>query len=212
MGLVEARAKFKAQSFVLKYIFKVVCLSKTKQSSLVLLAMENSAIEGMKSMEMEDRDAASPKTSLLLSREKLAADRLSLISAMEKAAVEGFKPKDSEAAIRKIRICVEGYDTSLPYDDVKSALKSHLSSCGEILDICIPRYVEPDALNRYDAGKLTPEMSPKTFAIKNSYITFSGYWMCVSGYDTSLPDDDIKRVMIKHFSPCGPITQVHQLG
>ncbi|VVB14045.1 unnamed protein product [Arabis nemorensis] len=149
---------------------------------------------------------------------------------MEKAAVEGFKPKDSEGATRKSRIRVEGYDTSLPYDDVKSALRRRFSSCGEIMDICIPRYVEPDALNIYalvtllgeDAvekalklhgsdvggwkvlvrdypipGELTPEMAAK-IAIKNSYptyVAFSGYWMTVSGYNTSLPEDDIKRGM-----------------
>lgn len=42
-----------------------------------------------------------------------------------------FFPCRSEA------ISVTGYDPSLPQDDVKSALRKHFASCGEITDILV---------------------------------------------------------------------------
>ncbi|KFK25386.1 hypothetical protein AALP_AA8G107300 [Arabis alpina] len=94
--------------------------------------------------------------------------------------MQSLELNDSEAATLKSRICVEGYATSLPYDDVKSALMKLFSSCGDITNICLPRYVDPVAINR----------------------------MSVSGYDTLLPNDDIKSVLMKHFSSCGVVHQV----
>ncbi|XP_010423843.1 PREDICTED: nucleolin 2-like [Camelina sativa] len=75
---------------------------------------------------------------------------------MEESINKGLKSlklNDSDAAIRVIRdvrrVVVTGYDTGLPRDVVKSALRKHFASCGEITDVYIPKnYTKDNTLSK----------------------------------------------------------------
>ncbi|CAH2071506.1 unnamed protein product [Thlaspi arvense] len=48
------------------------------------------------------------------------------------AAMEAFMKETSKP---RVRISVEGYDTSLPGEDIKKALANHFASCGEVFNV-----------------------------------------------------------------------------
>ncbi|CAH2053322.1 unnamed protein product [Thlaspi arvense] len=142
-----------------------------------------------------------------------------------------FKLFESEAAMYafmketskpRVRISVEGYDTSLPEEDIKKALIDHFASCGEVFNVTFSEGrvgrafvilrgdgAEEKALqlDGSDVGgwsarvKVTPE--------ETYYDTRFRFGITVRGYDTSVPADELKSTLIKHFSSCGEITHVY---
>ncbi|XP_018478694.2 nucleolin 1-like [Raphanus sativus] len=140
-------------------------------------------------------------------------------------------------------ISVEGYDTSLPEDDIKSELINHFKSCGEVFNVILRE--DPDSpnldtralvillgegaeekalqLNGTDIGgwkalvKVEPEEEEEDEETQR-YESFLideltndrrfWYGVTVSGYNTSLPADEVKTCLKQHFSSCGEITHV----
>ncbi|CAA7039776.1 unnamed protein product [Microthlaspi erraticum] len=136
------------------------------------------------------------------------------------------------------RICVEGYDTSLPAVDVKLALRRHFASCGGIFHIYIPTDVGSGLLNRFGfmyvrgegaeekvlrlsgsdmGGRNVVAMSYPfrepdlnlVLAPTEVYSSSSIRRICVEGYDTSLAADDVHYALRKHFASCGEVVHVY---
>ncbi|CAA7046280.1 unnamed protein product [Microthlaspi erraticum] len=61
--------------------------------------------------------------------------KFKLVEAEVDPAMEAFKKP-------RVRISVEGYDTSLPQEDINKALVDLFSSCGEIINVAIP--IDPE--------------------------------------------------------------------
>ncbi|VVB12029.1 unnamed protein product [Arabis nemorensis] len=132
------------------------------------------------------------------------------------------------------RISVEGYDTSLPADDIKDVLRNHFYSCGEVCEVEVPRdplcafvYIQGKdsekhalALNGRDLGgwiaviqslpKIKSTIDPNLAgAIRAAHVRKqSSTMICIKGYDTSLPLDHVKSALIRLFSSCGEITDL----
>lgn len=49
----------------------------------------------------------------------------------------------------RVKISVEGYDTSIPAVDIANALTSHFGSCGRICNLVIPRDPVTNAVDRF---------------------------------------------------------------
>ncbi|XP_024012324.1 nucleolin 1-like [Eutrema salsugineum] len=132
----------------------------------------------------------------------------------------------------RVRICVEGFDTSLPEDDSKKALINHFNSCGKIIifyfeDRCAFMVIRGEdaeekalALNGSDVGgwnvsvKVSPVVYKKSLtpqqrdAMQCNDPRFMHY-ITVTGYDTSVSDDDLKITLRKHFGSCGEIIHMY---
>ncbi|CAA7039742.1 unnamed protein product [Microthlaspi erraticum] len=134
------------------------------------------------------------------------------------------------------RIYVEGYDTSLPADDVNFALREHFASCGEMIHVYIPTVVGSRCLtlNRYGfiyvrgegAEEKALELSgsdmggrnlvTKAYPFHETYLDLEltpmkaeyslQQTMKVSGYDTSLPEKVVESMLRRHFSSCGMLS------
>ncbi|ESQ48108.1 hypothetical protein EUTSA_v10021355mg [Eutrema salsugineum] len=155
---------------------------------------------------------------------------------MDEIAIKGLEPNESIWDLRRRcdKILVEGYDTSLPVNCVRNALREHFSSCGEIVSVNILYDVhgtlnsgilyilgdgaEEKALKlsgsemlgrklvATSAAHRFPKPTPKMAArLANADRKLRSKMIHVSGYDTSLRPDDIKSALINHFSSCGEI-------
>ncbi|KAJ4908670.1 RNA-binding (RRM/RBD/RNP motifs) family protein [Raphanus sativus] len=148
----------------------------------------------------------------------------------------------------RIRIGVEGYNTSLEPIDLYWALESLFKTCGEVDDIEIDRDPVTNALKRScvvilrgegagekalqlngsDIGgrKIVVTSLPPGISVLSSGLSTDvlaarhvahhrrhrSEGISVTGYDTSLPKDDIKNSLSNHFSSCGEITDVFVLN
>ncbi|ESQ40555.1 hypothetical protein EUTSA_v10014517mg [Eutrema salsugineum] len=174
---------------------------------------------------------------------------------MDESAINGIQSLElngSDAAIpesrrfRCARICVEGYDTLLPRDDVDTALRKHFASCGEIAHVSIRRNAGSDLskstyLNRYamiyivgedaeekalalsgsDVGGWTvlvdsaspypKDMSDDELAViraEDRYEGMCGARIVVRGYDDLLDADELMSTLRKHFASCGEVAHI----
>ena len=57
------------------------------------------------------------------------------------------------------RIAVEGYDTSLPREDVDGALREHFASCGNIIHVYVPIDENSGTLCRFVASSSSLDRS-----------------------------------------------------
>ncbi|WZZ83484.1 hypothetical protein YC2023_104056 [Brassica napus] len=147
--------------------------------------------------------------------------------------MQGLELKGSDAEIQKSRrISVEGYDTSLRMEDVDDALREHLASCGKIIHVSIPRNYEETILCRYALVYVNEEDEEKALRLDGSdmggqILRIKSYpfhenhlendlapmkdvkvyrpqqTLKVTGYDTSLPVEDIEIELEKYFSSHG---------
>ncbi|KAG2259758.1 hypothetical protein Bca52824_079052 [Brassica carinata] len=111
--------------------------------------------------------------------------------AMDESAKKGLELNGSDAEIRKSsirRISVEGYDTSLRMEDVDDALREHLASCGKII------HSYP-----FHENHLENDLAP----MKDVKVYLPQQTLKVTGYDTSLPVEDIEIELEKYFSSHG---------
>ncbi|CAA7029025.1 unnamed protein product [Microthlaspi erraticum] len=106
----------------------------------------------------------------------------------------------------RVRISVEGYDTSLPEDDINKALVKLFEKALQL---------EGSDVGGWNvAVKVTPEEDEETDRYRHALLEQVRYdekykfGVAVYGYDTSLPDDDVKSALVKGFSSCGDITCV----
>ncbi|XP_013602654.1 PREDICTED: uncharacterized protein LOC106310008 [Brassica oleracea var. oleracea] len=154
---------------------------------------------------------------------------------MHESAIEGVKGQELNGcdAIRESRISrivVEGYDTSLPREDVEKALRNHFASCGNIIHVYVPINDESDIPNRFSFIYVNGEDEEKALRLNGSdmgggilqiyaYPFHENYLddvlatmkegpghrlqrtLEVTGYDPSLSMDDVESKMCKHFSP-----------
>ncbi|CAH2046901.1 unnamed protein product [Thlaspi arvense] len=136
---------------------------------------------------------------------------------------------------RMPRISVEGYDTSVPQEDIKKALTDHFALCGEVFNVIFSQGrvgrafvilrgdgAEEKALqlDGSDVGgwsarvKVTPEEDEETRRYRATLTRETHedrrfrFGITVEGYDTSVPADELKSTLIEHFSSCGEITHV----
>ncbi|CAF2050982.1 unnamed protein product, partial [Brassica napus] len=144
-----------------------------------------------------------------------------------------LKGSDAEIQKSSIRrISVEGYDTSLRMEDVDDALREHFASCGKIIHVSIPRNYEETILCRYAFVYVNEEDEEKALRLDGSDMggqilqiksypfhethlendlapmkEVKVYWpqqtLKVTGYDTSLPVEDIEIELEKYFSSHG---------
>ncbi|CAN7069294.1 unnamed protein product [Brassica rapa subsp. trilocularis] len=150
---------------------------------------------------------------------------------MERSAIKGMSQltlnesdtKKTRPRKRDIgRICVRGYNTDLPHNDVVNALRKHFSSCGEITDVYI--FEKIDGLHSFgfiyflgegavdkalqlsgiDVGGWTVIAEPYPFMEHAGWDPVA----IVQGYDTCLGKTDIKRMLFDHFSSCGQIKDI----
>ncbi|ESQ54845.1 hypothetical protein EUTSA_v10026130mg [Eutrema salsugineum] len=107
----------------------------------------------------------------------------------------GLIGRDSDIPKIRIirRICVEGYDTSLPEFDVDAALRKHFASCGDVVHVYIPIEELDKPLNRFafvylrgkDAEEKALKLSgskvegKKTLVSKNKEKKIVGGWNLV---------------------------------
>ncbi|CAG7867033.1 unnamed protein product [Brassica rapa] len=143
------------------------------------------------------------------------------------------KGTDAEIRKSSIRrISVEGYDTSLRMEDVDDALRKHFASCGNIIHVYVPRNYEETILCRYAFVYVNEEDVEKALRLDGSDMggqilqiksypfhethlendlapmkEVKVYWpqqtLKVTGYDTSLPVEDIQIELEKYFSSHG---------
>ncbi|CAA7033210.1 unnamed protein product [Microthlaspi erraticum] len=152
-----------------------------------------------------------------------------------------ISPRDYDAAMKsfadswkpQVRICVKGYDTLLPEDEIKKALIGNFNSCGEIDYVGFPRdsscaflvILGEDAeekalaLDGSDAGgwnvsvvkagkkEETREEVEAFLAVLNDKNRRFG--ISVTGFDASLPVDDLKAALRREFASCGEILHVY---
>ncbi|CAN8303324.1 unnamed protein product [Cochlearia groenlandica] len=130
-------------------------------------------------------------------------------------------------------IVVKGYDTCLAQDDVKRALWNHFSSCGEIILVTVNKqrlgtYECSDDRPLCSTGSINiaGDVSKEKLMALSGRDTEGGWTVVVasvrppkeqvinkvvhtratiSGFDTSLNDDEIKNALREHFSQCGEI-------
>ncbi|CAN6902003.1 unnamed protein product [Brassica oleracea] len=146
--------------------------------------------------------------------------------------VEGLELNGCDAEIRESRIsriAVEGYDTSLPREDVDGALREHFASCGNIIHVYVPIDENSGTLCRYALVYVNEEDEEKALRLDGSdmggqILRIKSYpfhenhlendlapmkdvkvyrpqqTLKVTGYDTSLPVEDILE---KYFSSHG---------
>ncbi|CAN6981419.1 unnamed protein product [Brassica rapa subsp. trilocularis] len=148
----------------------------------------------------------------------------------------------------RIRIGVEGYDTSLQPIELYRALESLFKACGEFHNIQIRSDPVTNELQRScivilrgegagdkalqldgsDIGgkkivvtSLPPGLSDLSTGLSTDvlaarhvahHLRNRSEGVSVTGYDTSLPRDDIKNALSNHFSTCGEITDVFLLN
>ncbi|KAL0842877.1 hypothetical protein Bca101_016122 [Brassica carinata] len=148
----------------------------------------------------------------------------------------------------RIRIGVEGYNTSLQPIELYRALESLFKTCGEVHNIKIRRDPVTNALERScivilrgegagdkalqlngsDVGgkkivvtSLPPGLSDLSTGLSTDVLAARhvahhrrnrSEGISVTGYNTSLPKDDIKNALSNHFSNCGEITDVFLLN
>ncbi|CAA7025110.1 unnamed protein product [Microthlaspi erraticum] len=135
------------------------------------------------------------------------------------------------------RICVEGYDTSLPANDVNFALRDHFSSCGEMTHVYIPKGVKRGLLNRFGFVYVRVEgaeervlglsgrdmggriIVAKPYPFHETYLepevaplraadSPRQRTMVVTGYDTRLPKAVVESMLRMHFYLCGRLSFV----
>ncbi|XP_013623813.1 PREDICTED: uncharacterized protein LOC106329692 [Brassica oleracea var. oleracea] len=143
----------------------------------------------------------------------------------------------------KVRIGVEGYNiSSLQTLDLVRSLSRLFESCGEILDVVVPRDLRTNAiscssgctivvlrgegaeekalaLNGTDMGGwilsarfLPPELSKLSSGLSTAELAARSRGISVTGYDPSLPGDVVKTDLTNRFSSCGKITDVFVLN
>ncbi|KAL0732802.1 hypothetical protein Bca4012_009012 [Brassica carinata] len=155
---------------------------------------------------------------------------------MQESAIKGMELNGSDDAdnrkSRITRIAVEGYDTSLPREDVDGALREHLASCGNIIHVYVPIDVKSGILCRYalvyvkeedeekalrlngsDMGGRILQVNPYPFhqnhlddvlaPMKEGRLYRPQLTMMVTGCDTSIPIDVIETQLEKYFSAEG---------
>ncbi|ESQ52887.1 hypothetical protein EUTSA_v10017937mg, partial [Eutrema salsugineum] len=134
---------------------------------------------------------------------------------MDESLTKGLDRNRSNAAIRKSRLLVvEGYDTRLPEDAIKSALKKHLASCGEIRLVMIPKVDGSDVLRTFAVIDIVVEegAEDKALELNGSDILKHTPDMKVTVYGNGLSEDGIKSALRKHFSSCGEVRTHAILG
>ncbi|KAL1209480.1 Nucleolin 1 [Cardamine amara subsp. amara] len=131
---------------------------------------------------------------------------------------------------RTARVTVTGYDRTLPEADIKRELTRVFSSCGEVAlfnapigsrsarIVIVGEGVKEKALQlngtASDVGTLLVTdvsmnvMPPDISARRDEAVLKSRTKICVSGYDTSLPEDDIKSALTNLLSSCGEVMGV----
>ncbi|CAF2050998.1 unnamed protein product [Brassica napus] len=85
--------------------------------------------------------------------------------------VEGLELNGCDAEIRESRIsriAVEGYDTSLPREDVDDALREHFASCGNIIHVHVPIDENSGTLCRYALIYVNKEDEEKALRLDGS--------------------------------------------
>ncbi|CAN6907761.1 unnamed protein product [Brassica oleracea] len=85
--------------------------------------------------------------------------------------VEGLELNGCVAEIRESRIsriAVEGYDTSLPREDVDGALREHFASCGNIIHVHVPIDENSGTLCRYALIYVNEEDEEKALRVDGS--------------------------------------------
>uniref|UniRef100_M4EDP9 RRM domain-containing protein n=1 Tax=Brassica campestris TaxID=3711 RepID=M4EDP9_BRACM len=151
--------------------------------------------------------------------------------------VEGLELNGCDAEIRESRIsriAVEGYDTSLPREDVDDALREHFASCGNIIHVHVPIDESSGALCRYALIYVNEEDEEKALRLDGSDM--GGRILQIQSYpfhenhlenffdpmkeakayriqhtilvtcdDISLPLDVIKTELEKYFSAIGSL-------
>ncbi|KAL0732801.1 hypothetical protein Bca4012_009011 [Brassica carinata] len=149
---------------------------------------------------------------------------------------EGSDAKIRKSSIR--RISVEGYDTSLGMEDVDEALRKHFASCGKIIHVSIPRNNEWTVLCKYAFVYFNEEDEEKALRLdgsdmggqilqiksypfhetylndvldpmKEARIRMHQHTLKVTGYDNSLPLDDVETEIEKYFSAYGSLVYHH---
>ncbi|WZZ54785.1 hypothetical protein YC2023_054892 [Brassica napus] len=127
-------------------------------------------------------------------------------SAPKPAAKEKFNYISS-----RVRISVEGFSHGRPTDEIKSELINHFKSCGDLISVEVPTdpILESRAFVNYH-GHLAKERALQLNGsdIGNWKALVNWYGIAVLGYDTSLPEDQVKSILTEHFSSCGVITHV----
>ncbi|CAN8264775.1 unnamed protein product [Cochlearia groenlandica] len=143
---------------------------------------------------------------------------------------------NEENTVRPHRVIIQeftpwgkrGFDIYLAPDVVERSLRKHFSSCGEIIRVNVSKYPK-DNKHLCDAalinikgdvgkekvmalsGKVTEEEGGWTVAVLSvSPPTEDGIintGATISGYDTSLGEDEIKNQLRQHFSQCGELTR-----
>ncbi|KAG7549964.1 RNA-binding domain superfamily [Arabidopsis thaliana x Arabidopsis arenosa] len=130
---------------------------------------------------------------------------------------------------RSIIVSVSGFDPWLPEHDLESSLRRHFSSCGEVTNISIHRgpsgiikspafifLLGEDAaeqaleLSGSDVGgwKVAVKVLPLPPTINDSINQTRCFGISVTGYDTLLPEDDLKTALSKHFRSCGEVMDI----
>ncbi|CAN7096582.1 unnamed protein product [Brassica rapa subsp. narinosa] len=151
--------------------------------------------------------------------------------------VEGLELNGCDAEIRESRIsriAVEGYDTSLPREDVDDALREHFASCGNIIHVHVPIDESSGTLCRYALIYVNKEDEEKALRLDGSDM--GGRILQIQSYpfhenhlenffdpmkeakayriqhtilvtcdDISLPLDVIKTELEKYFSAIGSL-------
>ncbi|KAG5377254.1 hypothetical protein IGI04_041850 [Brassica rapa subsp. trilocularis] len=143
---------------------------------------------------------------------------------MERSAIKGMSQltlnesdtKKTRPRKRDIgRICVRGYNTDLPHNDVVNALRKHFSSCGEITDVYI--FEKIDGLHSFGFIYFLGEGAVDK-ALQLSGIDVGGWTVIaepypypaviVQGYDTLLDNADIEKMLFEHFSSYAEVTEI----
>nr|VDD64617.1 unnamed protein product [Brassica oleracea] len=155
-----------------------------------------------------------------------------------------YKGFESEAAMKETLdkygskpraiISVEGYDTCLPEEDIKSELTNHFNSCGEVFNVIVRKDLQSPNLDRRalvillgdgaeekalelngtDIGgwnalvkKITDSRTISDNTKPENPVLFT-IAIGLMGYDTCLPEEDIKSELTNHFNSCGEVFNV----
>ncbi|KAF2569675.1 hypothetical protein F2Q68_00027714 [Brassica cretica] len=124
-----------------------------------------------------------------------------------------LEPFDSEPAAKekfnyissRVRISVEGFSHGRLTDEIKSELINHFKSCGDLISV--------EALVKFAPREEDLDYQVSLRYHRSLYSDLANderfwYGIAVLGYDTSLPEDQVKSILTEHFSSCGVITHV----
>ena len=103
---------------------------------------------------------------------------------------------------------VEGYDTSLPREDVEKALRNHFASCGNIIHVYVPINDESDIPNRFVASSFNSNLlAQANCCLLNNKLVF--FLSCRFSFIYVNGEDEEKALRLNGSDMGGGILQIY---